>query len=81
MRELGGDANCVTDLQTDTRTQPFIVKDYCRVTGGEDGNCDSEDILEYRDGDGWRKVGAMRHARAYSGVSIIKYEDFKDYCY
>ena len=28
MRELGGDANCVTDLQTDRRTQPFIVKDF-----------------------------------------------------
>ena len=27
MRELGGDANCVTDGQTHRRTQPFIVKD------------------------------------------------------
>ena len=31
MRELGGDANCVTDLQTDRRTQPFIVKDVKQV--------------------------------------------------
>ena len=39
-----------------------------------------EDILEYRDGDGWKKVGAMKNERNYHGISVIKYEDFKDYC-
>ena len=51
------------------------------VTGGSFGFSDnSEDILEYRDRDGWKKLGAMKNARHHSAVSNVKYEDFKDYC-
>ena len=45
-----------------------------RVTGGHYGGFFGsyvEDILEYRDGDGWSKVGTMKNA-----LSLVKYEDF-----
>ena len=55
------------------------------VTGGnydagEGIDIGSEDILEYRDGEGWRKVGAMKNVRSAHAVSLVKYEDFKDSC-
>ena len=53
------------------------------VTGGsydigKDDN--SEEILEYIGEDGWRKVGVMKNGRSYHGISLVKYEDFEDYC-
>ena len=51
------------------------------VLGGYDGgDAYSEDILEYRDGDGWRKVGAMKNGRAYHALSLVKYKDIHNYC-
>ena len=55
-----------------------------RVTGGHTGgwNVDSKkaDILEYRDGDGWRNIGAMRDARVNHATSLIDFKDVEDYC-
>ena len=56
---------------------------WCALVTGDKTLLDEwnfEDILEYRDGDGWKKVGAMKNERNYHGISVIKYEDFKDYC-
>ena len=51
------------------------------VTGGAyDGVKPSDEILEYRDDNGWRKVGAMMMRRNYHAVSLVKYEDFMDKC-
>ena len=53
------------------------------VTGGYDSSGGHiGDILEYRPGDGddWRKLGTMIDKRAYSGLSHVEYEDFKDKC-
>ena len=44
------------------------------------GKGDSEDILEYRDGDGWRKIGTMKIARENHGQSLVKYEKFEQFC-
>jgi len=38
------------------------------------------DILEYRDGDNWRKVGSMKNGRGYHALSRVNYNDFSDYC-
>ena len=54
---------------------------YRGVTGGLGGNGDySTDILEYRDGDGWSKIGTMREARSLHGTSVIEFKDFERYC-
>ena len=50
------------------------------VTGGSGDGGYSEDILEYRDGDGWSKIGVMREARAYHGTSVIEFKDFERFC-
>ena len=55
-----------------------------RVTGGEYGGFweseRSKDILEYKEGDGWRKEGEMKNGRDTFAVSNVKYEDFHAYC-
>ena len=54
---------------------------YRGVTGGRDDDLDySADILEYRDGDGWSKIGTMREARTEHGTSVIEFKDFERYC-
>ena len=51
------------------------------VTGGNFRVGDyNEDILEYRDGDGWSKIGTMRDARNYHATSIIEFKEFEEYC-
>ena len=40
----------------------------------------SADILEYRDGDGWRKIGTMKDGRSSHGTSVIEFKDFERYC-
>ena len=50
------------------------------VTGGLDENDLREDILEYRNDDGWRKVGAMKNGRRYLSTSFIAYDQIKDKC-
>ena len=39
-----------------------------------------KDILEYREGEGWKKVGVMKNGRKYHATSLVKYQDFKNYC-
>ena len=51
-----------------------------RVTGGFDGDNRSDDILEFTDGDGWRKIGTMRDARGSHGTSVVEFKDFERYC-
>ena len=50
------------------------------VTGGDDGFKNRKDILEYREGDGWKKVGAMKKGKSDHAILPVKYGDFKDYC-
>ena len=50
------------------------------VTGGYDGDNYYEDILEYKDGGGWRKVGEMQNGRNYHGLSPVNFNDFANYC-
>ena len=61
-----------------------MLLSYIHITGGEYGGFwdgkQSDDILEYKDGDGWKKVGTMKKGRVHSGVSNVRYEEFKDYC-
>ena len=52
-----------------------------RVIGGYDGgDTYSKDILEYRDGNGWRKVGSLKNARSYHALSHVKYMEIHNYC-
>ena len=52
-----------------------------RVTGGYPGGGDSsDDILEYRDDDGWRKIGTMKNKRQKHGTSVVEFKDFERYC-
>ena len=55
------------------------------VTGGTIKKGDYEyensaDVLEFTDGDGWSKLGAMRDARRYHGTSVVEFKDFGIYC-
>ena len=38
------------------------------------------DILEYKDGDNWRKVGSMKNKRYFHAISRVNFNDFSDYC-
>ena len=40
----------------------------------------NDDILEYRYEDGWRKVRRMKNRRSYHALSLVNYDDFKEYC-
>merc|ERR1712110_924705 len=51
------------------------------LSGGRDDDGDrSADILEYRDGEGWNKIGTMRDAKYYHATSIIEFKEFEEYC-
>ena len=58
-----------------------------RVTGGRDEIFEYKDdedetsdvILEFRDREGWSKLGSINNARDYHGVSIVNVNDFS-YC-
>ena len=60
-----------------------IIPALGRITGGlasSDGSDVREDILEYRDNDGWRKVGTMKKGRQFHATSLIAYDQIKDTC-
>ena len=50
------------------------------VTGGYDGNDETADILEYREGEDWMKVGEMKNSRSGHGISKIDHYQFINYC-
>ena len=42
---------------------------------------DHADILEYSESEeGWTTIGQMSTARSQHAVSIVDYDNFKDYC-
>ena len=49
------------------------------VTGGNDGDDLSDDILEARGGE-WRKLVKLTRGRSDQGVSIVNFNDFAKYC-
>ena len=51
-----------------------------QFTGGYDRGR-RKDILEYRYGYGWIKVGTMMNVRSHHATSLVDFEDFADYCY
>ena len=49
------------------------------VTGGgyfEGFSKVSDDILEYKEGNGWGKLGAMKNGRSANGISLVNFKDF-----
>ena len=59
----------------------FLHLTLANVTGGEDDDRDYRaDILEFRDDDGWRKVGAMKRRRDSPVTSVVNYDQMKDKC-
>ena len=57
----------------------FLHLTLTRVTGGWDGDY-SADILEYRDGEGWRVVGEMKNARLSHATSVVAFDQIKNNC-
>ena len=52
------------------------------VTGGWYGGDDdyrNDDILEAQGG-GWRKVGKLTNRRSATGISVVNFNDFTNYC-
>ena len=49
-----------------------------RVSGGYDGDGGgyNDDILEYKDGDSWRKLGDMNKRRSFHGLGVVSIADF-----
>ena len=58
----------------------MVILLHLPYTGGYGGVTPYDDILEYRDGDGWSKIGKMRDRRDYHGTSVIEFKDFEQYC-
>ena len=50
------------------------------VTGGGDYGVYNKDILEYKDGGGWKKVGELQNGRRYHALSPVNFNDFANYC-
>ena len=50
------------------------------VAGGWEKYKDNDEILEYRESDGWRKVGAMKVGRSNFATSVVAYDQFKYSC-
>ena len=51
------------------------------LAGGSDGKHGSgSDILEYRDGEGWRKLGAMKSVRSDHATSVVAFDQMKNHC-
>ena len=51
------------------------------VTGGSSDNYrNSDNILEYRHGDGWGKVGKMKNERSYHATSLVGFEKYRFWC-
>ena len=46
-------------------------------TGGWHGD-HMKDIMEFIEGEGWRKVGSMKSRKRFHATSLVKYKDFKD---
>ena len=55
------------------------------VTGGHYGGFDTgegrKDILEFVDGNSWRKVGTMKDVRYDHATSLVEFKDYEDYLY
>ena len=50
----------------------------CVIGGYDDEH--REEILEYRDGDGWRQVGSMKNGRYDHAISLVEYDNFMKLC-
>ena len=69
----------MSETNNDDIASPHIT--LACVTGGDgDGDYRYDDILEYRNGDSWSKIGTMRDARRYHGTSVIIFKDLERYC-
>ena len=58
----------------------FLHLTLTHVTGGYNDDDRSADILEYRDGEGWRDVGEMKSARALHATSVVAFDQIKNKC-
>ena len=51
------------------------------VTGGRDDDSDNYDeILELTDGASWVKIGQMKNARSFFGLSKVDVQNFDNRC-
>ena len=61
----------------------FISLTLTRVTGGTggyDGSDRSDEILELRDDASWVKIGQMKNARSFFGLSKVDVQNFDNRC-
>ena len=58
----------------------FISLTLARVTGGQDDNKHYDEILELTDGTNWVRIGHMKNARSFFGISKVDVKTFIKTC-